>query len=109
VGRLKKISLLLDHYALKTAAEAANVRPPELKRIAAIIEKGNGIPILETVRPLRLTAAGQMCLQQVRPVLHRYSFAQPMLGDHSGCISIQQRSSNGWPALQDLRISCPIN
>ncbi|MBT2481318.1 TniQ family protein [Streptomyces sp. ISL-94] len=72
VGRLKKISLLLDHHALETAAEAANVRPSELKRIAAIIEKDTGIPILQTVKPPRLTAAGRTLLQQVMPVLHRY-------------------------------------
>ncbi|MFF7308395.1 hypothetical protein [Streptomyces sp. NPDC008137] len=101
--------MLLNHHALKAVAEAANVRPSELKRNFAIIEKSNGIPVLETVGPLRLAAAGRMFLQQVRPVLRRYSFAQPILGYHIGCISIQQRSSNGWPALQDLRISCSIS
>ncbi|MET7903619.1 hypothetical protein ABZS86_20050 [Streptomyces sp. NPDC005355] len=72
VGRLKKISLLLDHHALETAAEAANVRPSELKRIAVIIEKDTGIPVLETVKPPRLTAAGRTLLQQVMPVFHRH-------------------------------------
>ncbi|RPK80142.1 hypothetical protein EES47_28870 [Streptomyces sp. ADI98-12] len=72
VGRLKKISLLLEHHALETSATAANVPPSELKRIAAIVEKDTGIPILETVKPPRLTAAGRTLLQQVMPVLHRY-------------------------------------
>ncbi|MDT0421126.1 TniQ family protein [Streptomyces evansiae] len=72
VGRLKKISLLLEHHALETAADAANVRPSELKRIAAIVEKDTGTPILETVKPPSLTAAARTLLEQVMPVLHRY-------------------------------------
>ncbi|WP_157849343.1 hypothetical protein [Streptomyces violaceorubidus] len=72
VGRLKKISLLLEHHALETAADAANVRPSELKRIAAIVEKDTGTPVLETVKPPSLTAAARTLLEQVMPVLHRY-------------------------------------
>ncbi|MFJ2419176.1 hypothetical protein [Streptomyces brevispora] len=72
VRRLMKISLLLDQPAPETAAEVANVRPSEWNRIAAIIERDTGIPMLEAANPPRLTAAGRTLLQQIMPILHRY-------------------------------------